>query len=391
MRENVVRKQAPGYTHKSRTGSDVHLVRNPRRKPCRRSAQNRKPLRTAKPIFTNIRIRNLFIRLGFTMVFILIIGSLDTLLSIKTYHGIMQSRAMYAQPDDTVDVVFMGSSHIHCDVNTALLWDDYGIAGYDYSAAEQPIWITYYYLKEFCKNQDPKLVVIDLYSIARFGDDFNEFWMPDNIYGMELSLNKLHLMMSSCTKDQFNKYFPSFAGYHNRYSELEDRDYKLLNISENNLAQFKGYTPYFDLHIVDLPQTSITDMTPIPPKSQKYLQKIIDFTNDLGIELLLVVNPYPSTSEDEMIYNSIENMAISNNVAFVNMNKLIDTIGLKADQHYNDDSHLNYQGSCVFSYYLGNYIKDNYVIDDHRGQNGYETWNAFSNSVNELNVDVLDD
>ncbi|MCR4635486.1 MAG: hypothetical protein K5754_04570 [Butyrivibrio sp.] len=389
MRENVVRKHAPGYDHNSTAGSDVHLVRNPRKRPYGRKAQHRKTLLSAKPVFTDIMIRNLFIRLGFTIVFILIIINLDTLLSIKTYHGIMQSRAMYAQPEDTVDVVFMGSSHIHCDVNTALLWDDYGIAGYDYSAAEQPIWITYYYLKEFCKTQDPKLVVIDLYSIARFGDDFNEFWMPDNIYGMKFSLNKVDLMISSCNKEQINKYFPSFAGYHNRYSELEDKDYELLDIPEEDLAQFKGYNPYFDLNTVAPPETNITAKTPIPPKSKDYLQKIIDYTSAHDIELMLVVNPYPSTAEDEMVYNSIEEMAISNNIAYVNMNKSIDAIGLKADEHYNDDSHLNYQGSCVFSYYLGSYIKDNYVIEDHRGDENYETWDAFSDRVENANVDVL--
>jgi hypothetical protein len=213
--------------------------------------------------------------------------------------------------------------------------------------------------------------------------------MPDNIYGMEFSLNKVDLMISSCSKEQINKYFPSFAGYHNRYSELEDKDYKLLDIPEEDLAQFKGYNPYFDLNTVAPPETNITAKTPIPPKSKDYLQKIIDYTSAHDIELMLVVNPYPSTAEDEMVYNSIEEMAISNNVAYVNMNKSIDAIGLKADEHYNDDSHLNYQGSCVFSYYLGSYIKDNYVIEDHRGDEDYETWDAFSDRVENANIDVL--
>ena len=44
--------------------------------------------------------------------------AMDRVLSFKTAHGICQARDMYAQPRDTVDVVFLGSSHIHCDVNT---------------------------------------------------------------------------------------------------------------------------------------------------------------------------------------------------------------------------------------------------------------------------------
>jgi len=268
MRDNLVRKEFPDYDH-SLKGSEVHIVRSRGKKQSNhKTAYPRR--KSATKTSTRYRSKkNIFIRLGFVMVFVLIISHLNTLFSIKTYHGIMQNRAMYAQPKNSIDVVFLGSSHIHCDVNTAILWDNYGIAGYDYSAAEQPIWITYYYLKEFCKNQNPEVVVIDLYSIARFGDDFNEFWMPDNVYGMNFSLNKAELMLNSCTKEQINKYFPSFAGYHNRYNELEDQDYELLDISEEELSEFKGYTPYFGISKGHTPSLNVTEKSPIPEKSKR--------------------------------------------------------------------------------------------------------------------------
>ncbi|MCR5773024.1 MAG: hypothetical protein K6G87_17505 [Butyrivibrio sp.] len=388
MRDNLVRKEFQDYDHKKK-GSEVHLVRNTGKRPSNHKAAHHRRKPANKAASKYITIKNIFIRLCFVIVFVLIVSHLDTLFSIKTYHGIMQNRAMYAQPKDTVDVVFMGSSHIHCDVNTAVLWDNYGIAGYDYSAAEQPIWITYYYLKEFCKNQNPEVVVIDLYSIARFGDDFNEFWMPDNVYGMNFSLNKARLMLNSCTKEQINKYFPSFAGYHNRYNELEEQDYELLDISEEELSEFKGYTPYFGISKGHTPSLNVTEKSPIPEKSKRYLQKIIDYTNNNGIELMLIVNPYPSTIEDEKVYNSIEEMAMNNGVEYVNMNKFNDAMGLNTEEHYYDDSHLNYEGSCVFSNYLGECLKLSYILEDHRGNAEYKSWDSFSERVYNSNVDVL--
>ena len=65
---------------------------------------------------------------------------------------------MYWQPENAIDVVMMGTSHVHCGVNTAFLWEKYGIASYDYSGAEQPLWMTYFYLKELYKYQTPKVV-----------------------------------------------------------------------------------------------------------------------------------------------------------------------------------------------------------------------------------------
>ena len=72
----------------------------------------------------------------------------NNILQTKTEAGVMQMRALYDQPKDTIDVVMLGSSHVHCGINTAKLFSDYGIAGYDLSSAEQSLWVSYHYLKE---------------------------------------------------------------------------------------------------------------------------------------------------------------------------------------------------------------------------------------------------
>mgnify|MGYP000718372696 FL=1 len=48
-------------------------------------------------------------------------------------------------------------------MNTQLLWDEYGMAAYLMTGAEQPLWNSYYNLKEALKNQKPKLVVLDMF------------------------------------------------------------------------------------------------------------------------------------------------------------------------------------------------------------------------------------
>ena len=83
-----------------------------------------------------------------------------------------QTRYLYVQPKNKIDVLFLGSSHVHCNVNTQLLWDEYGMAAYLMTGAEQPIWNSYYNLKEALKTQKPKLVVLDMFCPSRFYDDF---------------------------------------------------------------------------------------------------------------------------------------------------------------------------------------------------------------------------
>ena len=57
-------------------------------------------------------------------------------------------------------------------MNTQLLWDEYGMAAYLMTGAEQPLWNSYYNLKEALKTQKPKLVVLDMFCPSRFYDDF---------------------------------------------------------------------------------------------------------------------------------------------------------------------------------------------------------------------------
>lgn len=298
----------------------------------------------------------------------------DRLLNYKTSHGIRQAMDMYSQPRNTIDVVFMGSSHIHCDVNTALLWKEYGIAAYDYSAAEQPLWITYYYLQEICKYQNPKLVVIDMYSPAEFKDDYQYEFLADNLDGVRFSLTKIEMIMASCEYEHIWEYFPSIATYHNRYDDLGEADWKYLTMSRRERAQFKGFTPYYMTTPFEKPELKQEKSGGISLKSEIYLQKIIDYCRKHNIELFLMVSPYKTTDEDELVYNRVHEIADMNGIQFNSTNYFYDSMELDFDEDFNDESHLNYQGSCKFSDYLGGEIKSMYDIPDRRGLERWESW-----------------
>lgn len=322
-----------------------------------------------KSVFNRIfRIRILFL-----LVLIIIMYFANRLLCLKTMHGSSQCLAMYAQPRNTVDVVMLGSSHMHCDVNPAILWDEHGIASYVFSAAEQPTWITYYYLQEFCKYQSPKLVVMDLYSPAKFMDDFDITWVGENIYNIRPSLNKLRMILSTCSFDEIRNYFPSFFGYHSRYDDLDDKDLDFL-IPSAKEADFKGYTPFFGTMSGMTPVLDVEKKGNMEPKSEEYLMKIIEYTKEHDIDLFLVVNPYPVTAEQEEIYNRIQEIAEEEEVSFLNTNHYWEEMGLDFEHDYNDESHLNYRGGSKYTSYLGTLLKEKYDLPDRRGDKRYISW-----------------
>ncbi len=70
------------------------------------------------------------------------------------------------------------------------------------TGAEQPLWNSYYNLKEALKTQKPKLVVLDMFCPSRFYDDFQPGWADENLDGMRISLNKLEAVYTSVQEEQ---------------------------------------------------------------------------------------------------------------------------------------------------------------------------------------------
>ena len=298
----------------------------------------------------------------------------DGVMSVKNDHGVRQAIAMYYQPKNSIDVVMMGSSHIHCDIDTGLLWKNYGITSFDYSAAEQPLWMTYYYLIEFCKYQKPKIMVLDLYSPAHRKADYQYDWIKPNILGMRFSLNKLRMLQVSVEPEKMEEYFPDFATYHDRFSELTRDDFIYPFRLKKEMINYKGFTPYLERNPQEKPEITQTQSGGLTIKSEEYLQRIIDFTKKNGIELFLIVTPYITTNEDELVYNRIKEIAAMNDIEFNSTNYDYEKIGLDFETDFNDNSHLNYWGAYKFTEYLGNELKSRFEIPDHRGDPKYDSW-----------------
>ena len=321
-------------------------------------------------------VKRFLIRVTFILITVLVFTGLDRLLCVKSDDGIDQARALYYQPRNTVDVVFLGSSHVHFNINPAQLYADYGIAGYDYSGAEQTAWETYYCFKEFLKYQKPKAAVYELYSIARYCmDDYYYRFMEQNIFGMRFSPNKLAMLRASAEEDRLKEFFPAFGVYHSRWNDLSEEDFRAVFHMGGDLRNFKGYKAGFHTVVQERPAPPTEDYGSLGKKAEEYLRKLIQLARDEGIALYFIVTPYRILEEDQMIYNRLERIAEEEGVPFCNYNWLDREIGIVWEEDFNDDTHLNYGGSIKFTDYIGKDLKKMYPeLPDRRGDGRYISW-----------------
>lgn len=308
---------------------------------------------------------------------------LSNILEYKSPHGINQTRAFYDQPKNTIDVLAVGSSHVHCGVNTATLWEEYGIAAYDLSAAEQPLWMTYYYLQEAYKYQNPKVVILDVFSPARFKEDYHERWVEESVLGMHFSKTKWDMLQVSLEPEKRKELFPSFLSYHNRYTDPNKED--LVNIFGNHKGkrESKGFTPGFVRADQSQPFTAWEELEDyrLSAKSEEYLYKIMELTKAHGSELKVIVVPYNLDPRDRITYGEISDILGKEQIPFTDYTTLVDQMGIDPANDFNDHTHLNYWGSVKFSKYLGKELQSAYQLQDKRGTKGYESWDVHVENI----------
>jgi len=108
------------------------------------------------------------------LIFVLVLlFEYHSVFSFKYGDGMYSIEAFYAQEENSVDLLVLGSSHAFEDVNTGTMWKNYGMAAYDLCGSIQPMWNAYYYLREALKTQTPKLVVLEAYTITR-DDEYSD-------------------------------------------------------------------------------------------------------------------------------------------------------------------------------------------------------------------------
>ncbi len=326
----------------------------------------------------NSKLKNLF--RGIILISLLI-GTyflLDRIFLIKSKDGITQLQAYYKQEENSIDVLFIGNSHTFCHINTGILWDKYGITGFNLGGAEQPYWNTYYYLKEALKTQHPKLIAFEFTAPGIHQVEIQpENWMVTNNYGFKRNKNRYDSIKASALKESFERLLFPLSTMHSRYQDLSENDFT----NRFNSISYKGFDPrdtYVPFEAPDI--TAVMDRSPLLEKEEKYMRMIIELVQSENIPLLLFSSPYVVTEESQKIYNTVFDIALEYGVGFLDFNRFYSEIGLDFQTDMAEELHLNRMGNAKFTLYLGSFIQDFYKIPDHREEGRskesiYYSWN----------------
>ena len=278
--------------------------------------------------------------------------------------------------------VFFGSSHCYCTVNTALLWEKYGMAAINMGDSGQNIGTTYYYIKELLKTQSPSVIAVEVNYAAHEADGLDNGNMYRNTLNMKWSRNytdnlsySLHLADDKIDyKDYFKYLLLKFPVFHSRYSELTDSDFSGYG-EDARIGRYRG--SWVTGNALETPAAcSVTETS--GDLDTQWLDKIIALADENDISLVFFVAPYIISSSEMRTFNSIKAYSAEKNIPFFNFNEIYDQIGLDYSQDLRERSHLNNYGAEKVTDFLGEFISRTCPLPDRRGEKKYSLYEQIS-------------
>ena len=298
--------------------------------------------------------------LAFALAFVVLLQSLSAFVFSgekvsQISKRMADSYSYLLEPENSVDVVCVGNSDIRSGFVPTELWEKYGYTSVVSSFTRQSISDSQRALKEICKSQKPKLVILEIDSLydGRGPEDIinPHDTTPDNFFD---SL-KPDDFENKISRDYSVFTFHNILQDRQRRSRRKQYAHGYLFCEDIRKIEYRDYMTKTDE--IDIPIYSNTQQL---RTFVKYCKK-----NDLPVLLLEV----PSLSSWSYArHNAVQNLSDELGVEFLDLNLLYDEVGIDMRNCFRDDgNHLNYFGASAVTDYVGDYIGKNYGIESRRG------------------------
>ena len=324
--------------------------------------------------------------------------------------------AFYAEENDTIDVVYLGTSATNRYFIGPLAYEETGLAEFDLAAMGMPLIFVQNLMKEVEKTQDPELYIIELRGVLKGREDITDAHIRRITDSMHISSNKYDTIKlaleyaggsdvdSSDTESDTSggagnagdesgqtmflsggsvddgplDYYVPILKYHNRITagNLTPKDIFLWR-SKNKV---KGYVigPKTLTSKAQKKPVYSDERAALEPETEQTLNELLDYCDSLGDDkqVIFVLSPYSVKSGEAEKFNTAADIVQSRGYDILNCNQpeIAKEIGLDWKKDFYNSKHVNYMGAEKYTKYLTEYLSEHYDLPDRRGDEKYESW-----------------
>ena len=312
----------------------------------------------------------------FSVIAVLLLTYAVYVFTPKHDYGICSMMNLYRQPDDSVDVLAVGTSMVYAGINTNVLWEEFGIASYNLCSAEQPFWVSYYTIQEALKTQHPQVILLDAKPAIYTRDYSKRGRTILSTFGIRGLENRVGAILACVeTVQDAVGYILGLPEVHSNYAKLEANDFVFPPDNGGRGISWKGYIETDAVEQHQKPSFTWNSVRRnMNEREEEYARKIFEMVKEKGITLVLIGLPNPDYANDHMYYNALWSVAEEYGIYGANYNDPSLRFGLRYSSDFADWQHLNVKGSITFTRKLGEDLKYYFDLPDRRGDEKYASY-----------------
>ena len=292
----------------------------------------------------------------------------------------------YCQERNSIDVLYLGSSHAYSSISPMDMYNEYGFTGYVRASSCQRSWESYTLLEESLKYQQPKVVVYEV--MSSYHDEAQlETFSRDVFDAMRPSKTMVDGVLADIegTDTDILSYLIPMFRYHDRWETLNQDDFEFM--MKKSPEPTKGFMVkcIIDPVVNYDPNRFNSDAEPrkLSEKSEKYIRKMKKLCDDNGISFVMVKVPTEYVPYwDVSMYKGIKELADDMEVPFIDYNVGENKLDIDWSKDTDDQgNHLNYYGAQKTTKAIGKYLNSHFDLPDHRDKHLWSESEALKYSV----------
>lgn len=326
------------------------------------------------------RIKTAIQMIAFIGIFLILLVSVSYM--VRT-NGEVKDRfsGFYAEKNNTLDIVMIGSSPVFPYYAAPKLWGETGIAMYPLASNMQRPAAMKYLVEEAEKSQSPELYIFEMrmYTVADENLRSNMAYTRGVTDNMTYSLHRLQTVKGLVPEDEVESMLPYYMDimkYHTNWKMLALPS-EWGNMFYHKKSPYKGYTFRDEVGPQPMPDCAdVEGVQPIPEEQEAYLRELLTMLDDMEQDALFIVSPYGVSAEEQQMFHYMEEIVKAYGYPFLNMNEHYEDIGIVFEEDYADyGSHTNAVGAEKCTDFLEQYLLEHYRFTDKRGNFAYASWN----------------
>ena len=254
------------------------------------------------------------------------------------------------QAPDTIEIMNMGDSLSQSGISPMEMWRQRGYTAFNIGADGIRMAEMYYGIKEACRKQSPKFLLIEGLALFRYSKNQDKQMLISQPLYYTFDFLKYHSLWKSFVEG------PGVRIYHKGY---------LINRIED---AYTGDLNYLDGEVHD------DWATEVPKDNQKWFEKIRKLCDEQDIRIILYAMPSPKNYTWERV-NGLQAFADEEGIEFIDLNSRYDEVGIDWSLDTGDrGDHLNLNGATKVAEFFGDRLSEYGNLTDHRQDPAYKSW-----------------